>query len=44
MEWDTAAGQAICNAVGIEVISKATNEALLYNKKNLLNPWFLVSK
>ncbi|MFD2822511.1 3'(2'),5'-bisphosphate nucleotidase CysQ [Lacinutrix iliipiscaria] len=44
MEWDTAAGQAICNAVGIEVISKETNEPLLYNKENLLNPWFLVAK
>jgi 3'(2'), 5'-bisphosphate nucleotidase len=44
MEWDTAAGQAICNAVGIDVISKETNKALLYNKENLLNPWFLVSK
>ncbi len=44
MEWDTAAGQAICNAVGIDVISKETNKPLLYNKKNLLNPWFLVSK
>lgn len=42
MEWDTAAGQAICNAVGIDVISKETNETLLYNKENLLNPWFLV--
>ena len=44
MEWDTAAGQAICNAVGIEVISKETEKPLLYNKENLLNPWFLVSK
>nr|WP_321233978.1 3'(2'),5'-bisphosphate nucleotidase CysQ [uncultured Psychroserpens sp.] len=44
MEWDTAAGQAICNAVGVEVISKETNQPLLYNKENLLNPWFLVSK
>ncbi len=44
MEWDTAAGQAICNAVGIKVISKETNQPLLYNKENLLNPWFLVSK
>ena len=44
MEWDTAAGQAICNATGIEVISKETDEPLLYNKENLLNPWFLVSK
>lgn len=44
MEWDTAAGQAICNAVGVEVISNESNEPLLYNKENLLNPWFLVSK
>ena len=44
MEWDTAAGQAICNAVGIDVISKETNQSLLYNKENLLNPWFLVAK
>ncbi len=44
MEWDTAAGQAICNAVGVDVISKETNHSLLYNKENLLNPWFLVAK
>ncbi|NRB83879.1 MAG: 3'(2'),5'-bisphosphate nucleotidase CysQ [Winogradskyella sp.] len=44
MEWDTAAGQAICNAVGINVISKATDKSLLYNKENLLNPWFIVSR
>ncbi len=44
MEWDTAAGQAICNAVGIAVISKETDQQLQYNKENLLNPWFLVSK
>ena len=44
MEWDTAAGQAICNAVGVQVISKETNKSLLYNKENLLNPWFIVSK
>ncbi len=44
MEWDTAAGQAICNAVDVEVISEATKAPLLYNKENLLNPWFVVSK
>jgi len=44
MEWDTAAGQAICNALGISVISKQTSNSLLYNKENLLNPWFVVSK
>lgn len=43
MEWDTAAGQAICEAAGLEVISKDTDQPLLYNKENLLNPWFIVS-
>ena len=42
MEWDTAAGQAICEAVGLQVISKETDAPLLYNKENLLNPWFIV--
>lgn len=42
MEWDTAAGQAICEAVGVSVISEETKKALLYNKENLLNPWFIV--
>ncbi len=42
MEWDTAAGQAICEAVGLQVISKETDEPLLYNKEHLLNPWFIV--
>ena len=44
MEWDTAAGHAICNAVGLKVISKETNQPLKYNKENLLNSYFLVSK
>lgn len=43
MEWDTAAGQAICNAVGIQVIQKDTDKELIYNKKNLLNPFFIAS-
>lgn len=44
MEWDTAAGQAICNAIGINVINDESKQSLLYNKENLLNPWFLVIK
>lgn len=44
MEWDTAAGQAICEAAGVEVISLETNKSLLYNKENLLNPWFKVKR
>ena len=43
MEWDTAAGQAICQAVGVKVIDVTTNEPLKYNKQNLLNPHFLVT-
>lgn len=42
MEWDTAAGHAICNAVGLKVTSKATNQELQYNKEDLLNSHFLV--
>src|SRR5690606_16789133 len=37
MEWDTAAGDAICRAVGLEVIDQTTAKPLAYNKRNLLN-------
>ncbi|MEL6811521.1 MAG: 3'(2'),5'-bisphosphate nucleotidase CysQ [Bacteroidota bacterium] len=43
MEWDTAAGQAICQAVGVQVIDQNTQQPLRYNKENLLNPYFLVT-
>ena len=43
MEWDTAAGQAICQAVGVNVIDNKTKLPLRYNKENLLNSNFLVS-
>lgn len=42
MEWDTAAGQAICESVGLTVIDQTTQEPLKYNRENLLNPYFLV--
>jgi|TARA_R110002020_G_scaffold191187_1_gene390916 3'(2'), 5'-bisphosphate nucleotidase len=42
MEWDTAAGHAICRAVGLNVTIAETKEPLQYNKENLLNPYFLV--
>jgi len=41
MEWDTAAAQAVCTAAGVQVISEVSKEELTYNKKNLLNPWFI---
>ncbi len=42
MEWDTAAGQAICMHAGFEVIDWSTQKEMLYNRENLLNNWFLV--
>jgi 3'(2'), 5'-bisphosphate nucleotidase len=43
MEWDTAAGHAICEAVGVSVIDESTGKSMKYNKPNLLNNHFLVS-
>ncbi len=42
MEWDTAAGQAICMHAGHDVIDQETGETMRYNRENLLNHWFLV--
>jgi 3'(2'), 5'-bisphosphate nucleotidase len=42
MEWDTAAGQAICEHAGFEVIDWRTKENMLYNREELLNHWFVV--
>ncbi|MDC0372014.1 3'(2'),5'-bisphosphate nucleotidase CysQ [Flavobacteriaceae bacterium] len=42
MEWDTAAGQAICEHAGFEVIDWDTKKNMLYNREKLLNNWFLV--
>ncbi len=44
MEWDTAAGHAVCKYAGCEVQQYQMNKPLEYNKENLLNPWFLVSR
>ncbi|UCD32643.1 MAG: 3'(2'),5'-bisphosphate nucleotidase CysQ [Desulfobacterales bacterium] len=44
MEWDTAAGQIIVEQADGSVLNSETNEPLRYNKKNLLNPWFIVRK
>ena len=44
MEWDTGAGHAIAKAAGFKVVQYQSNEELVYNKENLLNPWFLVKK
>ena len=42
MEWDTAAGQAICRYAGFDVLDYKTKETMRYNRENLLNNWFLV--
>jgi len=42
MEWDTAAGQAICEHAGFNVIDWKTKEIMKYNSKQLLNNWFIV--
>lgn len=44
MEWDTAAGQAVCEASGCEVIDQNTGEPMRYNREALLNAWFLVTR
>lgn len=42
MEWDTAAGHAIANEAGRELIDVSTNAAMRYNKYDLVNNWFIV--
>ena len=42
MEWDTAAAHAVVKAVGYQVIEPNMKKPLIYNKENLLNPYFLV--
>ena len=43
MEWDTAAGQAICEQAGFKVIDMDTKEKMRYNREELLNNCFLVN-
>ena len=41
MEWDTAAGQAICFGAGFNLIDLKTKKTMIY-KENLLNNGFLI--
>ena len=43
-EWDTAAGQAICEQAGYEVVSMASKKPLIYNTEKMINPAFIVRK
>ena len=42
MEWDTAAADAIVREAGKSTCRFEDGEAVVYNKQNLLNPWFIV--
>lgn len=42
MEWDTGAAHAVAAEAGKRVLNHETGEPLVYNKENLLNPWFIV--
>ncbi len=41
MEWDVAAGQAIIEGSGGEVLHYKSGEIMHYNRENLVNSWFL---
>jgi len=42
MEWDTAAADAIVRESGKMTYQFENEEKVIYNKENLLNPWFVV--
>ena len=42
MEWDTAAADAIVRESGKMTYQFESNEPLVYNKEDLINPWFVV--
>ena len=44
MEWDTAAGDAVCRAAGARVVQARTGENLQYGKDDLHNPWFIAAR
>ncbi len=43
MEWDTAAAHAVVLEAGKQVIQFESKADVVYNKENLLNPWFIVN-
>ena len=44
MEWDTGAGHAIAKFASCEINKFNRKKELNYNKENLLNPYFIVSR
>jgi len=43
MEWDIAAGHAILQAAGGDVVDMQSGKPLIYNKPDMLNPYFVAS-
>ncbi|UCS94940.1 3'(2'),5'-bisphosphate nucleotidase CysQ [Echinicola marina] len=41
MEWDTAAAHGILLSLGADILKFPENKSLVYNKENLLNPFFI---
>ncbi|NCO02144.1 MAG: 3'(2'),5'-bisphosphate nucleotidase CysQ [Epsilonproteobacteria bacterium] len=44
MEWDTAAADAVVRESGNMTYQYENDKPMIYNKENLLNPWFIVKK
>lgn len=44
MEWDIAAGHAICRMVGVKVVEVENQKELSYNQERLVNPSFVAGK
>lgn len=44
MEWDTAAGQAILQEAGCELIDFETKQPMRYNREELRNNWFIAKR
>jgi 3'(2'), 5'-bisphosphate nucleotidase len=42
MEWDTGAADVIVRESGKMTYQFEKNQPVIYNKENLLNPWFVV--
>jgi len=42
MEWDTAAADAVVREAGKMTYQFENNKPVVYNKEDLLNPWFIV--
>lgn len=44
MEWDTAAAHAVVQYAGARIVTYPDEKQLVYNKQDLLNPYFVISR